>query len=129
VSAVVTVTVAALLVPVGGPVYAGTLAAGAPLFLSAYRSFHYVGGDPRAVRAFFTSNVFLAVAFVAWGVDGVVAGRPVVTGTVAAAVTVAAFVGLWIARPRLDGVRASPPPAWVRRTVRACDRLRLRVTG
>lgn len=128
-SAVVTVAVGASLVPVAGPVYAGTLAAGAPLFVSAYRSFHRIGGDPRAVRAFFTSNVFLAVAFVAWGVDGVVAGRPVVTGIVAVAVTVAAFVGLWIARPRLDGVSASPPPAWVRRTVRACDRLRLRVTG
>lgn len=128
ISALGTIAVAALLVPVAGPVYAGALAAGAPLFGSVYRTFHRVGGEPRAVRAFFTSNVFLAAAFVAWGVDGIVAAEPV-GGVVAAAVTTAAFVGLWIARPSLDGVRASPPPAWVRRTVRACDRLRLRVTG
>jgi protoheme IX farnesyltransferase len=128
-SALGTVAVAALLVPVAGPAYAGALAVGVPLLLVAYRSFERLGDDSQAVRAFFTSNVFLAAAFVAWGVDGVVAGHPVVVGIAAATVTVAAFVGLWIARPRLDGVRASPPPAWVQRTVRACDRLRLRVTG
>jgi len=128
ISALGTVGVATLLVPVAGPIYAGALAAGAPLFGSVYRTFYRVGGESRAVRAFFTSNVFLAATFVAWGVDGVVAAEPV-GAVVAAAVTVTAFVGLWIARPSLDGVRASPPPAWVQRTVRACDRLRVRVTG
>jgi len=128
-SALGTVAVAALLVPLAGPVYAGTLVAGAPLFLVAYRAYHRAGGAPRAVRAFFTSNTFLAVAFVGWGIDGVVAAEPVVAGAVAATATATAFVGLWIARPSLDGVRASPPPAWVRRAVRAYDRLRVRVTG
>ncbi|AZH27025.1 protoheme IX farnesyltransferase [Haloplanus aerogenes] len=128
-SALGTVAVAALLVPLAGPVYAGTLAAGVPLFLVAYRAYHRGGGEPRAVRAFFTSNTFLAVAFVAWGVDGVVALEPTAAYLVAAAATVTAFVGCWIARPSLDGVRASPPPTWVRRAVRAYDRLRVRVTG
>jgi protoheme IX farnesyltransferase len=128
-SALGTVAVAGLLVPVAGPAYAGSLAVGAPLFLLAYRPFTRGGDDPHAVRAFFTSNVFLAVAFVAWGVDGVVSGRPFVTAAVAAAVTVTAFVGLWIGRPSLRGVRAAPPPLCVRRAVRAYDRLRIRVTG
>jgi len=81
------------------------------------------------VRAFFTSNVLLATAFVAWGVDGIVTGGSVVTATVAAVATLTAFLGLWIARPSLRGVRAAPPPVWLRRAVRACDRLRVRVTG
>ena len=128
-SALGTVAVAALLLPVAGPAYAGSLVVGAPLFLVAYRPLCRGGGEPHAVRAFFTSNVLLAVAFVAWGVDGVVAGRPVVMGGVAAVATVIAFVGLWIGRPSLRGVRASPPPLWVRRAVRAYDRLRIRVLG
>jgi len=125
-SALGTVVVAALLVPLSGPVYAGTVAAAVPLFLLAYRSFHREGGETRAVRAFFTSNVLLTVAFVAWGVDGVVSTRPLVAGVVAAAATVVAFAGLWIARPSLGGVRAAAPPDWA---IRACDRLRIRVTG
>jgi len=124
-----TVAVAGLLVPVAGPAYVGSLAVGAPLFCLAYRPFTRGGDDPHAVRAFFTSNVFLAVAFVAWGVDGVVTGRPFVTAVVAAVATAAAFVGVWIGRPSLGGVRAAPPPLWVRRAARACDRLRIRVTG
>ena len=128
-SAVGTVVVAVLLLPAAGAAYAGSLVVGAPLFLLVYRSFHRVGGEPQAVRAFFTSNAFLAVAFVAWGVDGVVTGHALLTGTVAAVATATAFVGLWTARPSLRGVRAAPPPLWVSRAARACDRLRLRVTG
>ncbi|WP_251331213.1 protoheme IX farnesyltransferase [Haloplanus pelagicus] len=128
-SAVGTVAVAAALVPVAGPAYAGSFVGGVPLFLFAYRTFAGGGGESHAVRAFFTSNVLLTVTFVAWGVDGVVAGRPLVTGTVAATGTVVAFVGLWIARPSLGDVRAAPAPNWVGRAVRAYDRLRVRVTG
>jgi protoheme IX farnesyltransferase len=126
-SALATVAVAALVVPVAGHVYAGSLAAGAPLFLGAYRTFERRGGDAHAVRAFFSSNVLLAVAVVAWGLDGVVTGGPL-AAAVAAAATVAAFVGVWIAGPSLDGVRAAPP-AWVAWAMRACGRLRVRVTG
>jgi protoheme IX farnesyltransferase len=128
-SALGTVAVAALLVPFAGPVYAGSVAAAVPLFLVAYRSFHRDGDGTRAVRAFFTSNVFLAALFVALGVDGVMSGRPLVAGVVAAAATAAAVVGLWIARPSLGGVRAAAPPEPVTRAARACDRLRVRVTG
>jgi protoheme IX farnesyltransferase len=127
-SAVGTVAVAVLLLPAAGATYAGSLVGGAPLFLLAYRSVHRVGGEPQAVRAFFTSNAFLAVAFVAWGVDGVVTGHALLTGTVAAVSTATAFVGCWTARPSLRGVRAAPPPLPVSRVARACDRLRLRVT-
>ena len=128
-SAVGTVAVAVLLLPAAGATYAGSLVVGAPLFLLTYRAFHRVGGDPQAVRAFFTSNVFLAVAFVAWGIDGVVTGHALLTGTVAAVATATAFVGLWTARPSLRGVRAAPPPLPVSRAARACDRLRVRMTG
>lgn len=128
-SALGTVAVAALLVPFAGAAYSGALVVGAPLFLFAYRCFHRVGGDPQAVRAFFTSNVLLTVTFVAWGIDGVATGRPLVTGTVAAVATAAAFVGLWLAGPSLRGVPTAPPPAWMQHAVRAYDRLRVRVTG
>jgi len=128
-SALGTVAVAVLLVPVADPAYAGSLVVGAPLYLLAYRPFTRGRDDTHAVRAFFTSNVFLAVAFVAWGVDGVVTGRPFVTAAVAAVATVTAFVGLWMGRPSLRGVRAAPPPLWVRRAARAYDRLRVRVSG
>jgi protoheme IX farnesyltransferase len=128
-SRVGTLDLAALALTTAGSAYAGSLVVGAPSFLLAYRSFHRVGGEPQAVRAFFTSNAFLAVAFVAWGVDGVVTGHALLTGTVAAVATAAAFVGLWTARPSLRNVRAAPPPLWVSRAARACDRLRVRVTG
>jgi protoheme IX farnesyltransferase len=126
-SALATVGVAALLVPVAGVVYAATLAVATPAFLFAYRSFASVGGEERAVRAFFTSNVLLAVVFVAWGLDGVGAGRP--TAAVAAVAAVAAFAGLWTARPSLDGVRAAPAPDPATLAAWAYDRLRLRGTG
>ena len=127
-SALATVAVAVLLVPFAGPIYAGCLATGGPLFLVAYRSFYRDGGEARAVRAFFTSNILLAAAFVAWGADGVASGRPLVAGGVAAAVTAAALLGLWMVRPSLGSVRAAPAE-WVTHVVRACGRLRVRVTG
>lgn len=91
-----------------GPVYAAAVLVAAPAFLLAYRSFARYGGDARAVRAFFTSNAFLAAVFVGWALAGVVNG-PVAVGS-AAAVSMLAVAGVWLGRPSLDGVRAAPVP-------------------
>jgi len=125
-SALGTAAVAALLVPVASPVYAVTVAAAVPPFLFAYRAFATAGGPAQAVRAFFTSNVLLAALFVGWGAGGVV-GNVAAASVVVAVATLAAFAGLWLARPRLGDVRAAPPPEWLVRASRAYDRLR--VTG
>jgi protoheme IX farnesyltransferase len=110
-SALVAVAVAALLLPFAGRLYATAFAIGSPLLLAAYRSFHRSGSDPSAVRAFFTSNAFLAVLFAAWAADGVVATASPAAVVVTAALAVAAFASLWARQPALRGVPAAPV-AW-----------------
>jgi protoheme IX farnesyltransferase len=108
-SALLTVLTAAALVPFAGPVYAGALAAGSVLFLLAYRGFYTAGTDSTAVRAFFTSNVYLALLFVGWAVDGSLAAGP--AGALGSAGLSALLIGwLWSRRPRLGGVPAAPGP-------------------
>jgi protoheme IX farnesyltransferase len=80
-SALATVAVAAALVPAAGPVYLGAAAPACGLFLLAYRAFARRGGDALAVRAFFTSNVALATAFVGWGLSGVTGGPLAAVGS------------------------------------------------
>jgi protoheme IX farnesyltransferase len=111
-SALAAVGVAALPAVVAGPVYAATLAAAAPPFLLAYRRFSREGTDAAAVRAFFSSNLFLAVCFLAWGAGGVLP-RSLQPGAVAAALSVPwLFVRLWRARPALRGVRGAVGAEW-----------------
>jgi protoheme IX farnesyltransferase len=109
-SALVTVGLAALVVPAAGPVYAAAGAVAAPTLLVAYRSFARRGGDERAVRAFFTSNAVLAALFVGWALSGVTGG-PLAIG-VSAFVSALAVAGVWRGRPSLDGVRAAPAPGF-----------------
>jgi protoheme IX farnesyltransferase len=106
-SALATLVVAAAAVPFAPPVYAVTLAVGGALFLLAYRAFHRDGGGPAAVRAFFSSNCFLALLFVAWGVGGVADLGALGVGA-AGCLAVAAFAGMWRARPGLRGVPSAP---------------------
>jgi protoheme IX farnesyltransferase len=110
-SALVTVAVAAIVVPAAGPVYAAAFVAAVPALLVAYRSFARRGGDERAVRAFFTSNAVLAALFVGWALSGVADG-PLAAGA-SAVVAVLAVAGVWRGRPSLDGVRGAPAPGVV----------------
>lgn len=108
-SALLTVATAAALVPTAGPVYVGALLAGTGPFLLAYRQFHAVGTDATAVRAFFSSNLYLAALFVGWAVDGTVTAGT--AGGVATAIaTVGLFLFVWSRRPSLRGVESSPIP-------------------
>jgi len=118
ISALLTVLIAALAVPVAGPVYAGVLVAGSVCFLLAYRAYAATGAGPSAVRAFFTSNVHLAVLFLGRAVDGVLA-VPAWAGPVAAGVVVFAFRRTWAARPSLKGIDGAHGDLWpaVRRRV------------
>ncbi|WP_336002819.1 heme o synthase [Halorientalis halophila] len=127
VSALATVGTAGLLVPFAGPVYAGAVLPAAALFGLAYRPFARRGGDARAVRAFFSSNVFLAAVFLGWAVSGIT-DAPVVAVAVALG-TVGLFVGIWSRRPALDGVRAAPGPDWAGLATRARDRLTVELGG
>jgi protoheme IX farnesyltransferase len=105
-SAVATVLTAAAVLPFAGYAFAGAVAAGSVLFLLAYRAFHVTGTDQAAVRAFFTSNVYLAVLFVGWAVDGLLSVGPV--GGLASAALSALLIGwLWSRRPSLGGVPAA----------------------
>lgn len=107
-SAVGTLAVAAAAVPFAPAPYATVLAVGGALFLAGFRQFHREGTDAAAVRAFFTSNTFLAALFVAWGAGGAAGGVGPVGQLLAAALTAGLFAWLWTRRPALDGVRSAP---------------------
>jgi protoheme IX farnesyltransferase len=109
VSALLTVVTAAALVPFAGPVYLGALLAGTAAFLVAYRQFHAIGTDATAVRAFFSSNLYLTVVFVGWAVDGTLAASHA-GGLAAALATVGLFGLVWARRPALRGVQSAPAP-------------------
>jgi len=110
-AAVATVLLAAVAVPFAGGIYAAVLVVGGACFLLDYWGFYRNGGDALAVRAFFTSNTFLALLFVAWGVGGVL-GTGASAGTLLATAfgTGLAFVGLWSATPSLNGVESADAP-------------------
>ena len=85
---------------------------GGALFVRGFRQFDRAGSEPAAVRAFFTSNLFLAVLFTSWGLGGVVSDAgPWIRVLVAIALPVL-FVRLWTARPALRDVRASGGDEW-----------------
>jgi protoheme IX farnesyltransferase len=107
-----TLVVAAALVPFAGLLYAVTLVAAGSAFLLGYRGFGRTGSEPDAVRAFFTSNLFLSTLFVAWGVGGIAGGAETALAAVALVAVPVLFVGLWNARPSLRGVRAEPGHEW-----------------
>lgn len=87
-----------------GTTYAIAAIVGTPLFLFTYRAFRRTRSERAAVRAFFTSNCYLAVLFIAWAADGAVASR--VTPIIASVGVPAVFAWLWRAQPSLRGVAA-----------------------
>jgi protoheme IX farnesyltransferase len=107
-SAVGTLVVAAAALPFAPAPYASVFVVGGALFLAGFRQFHRMGTDAAAVRAFFTSNTFLAVLFVAWGVGGATGGVGPAGQLLAAALTAGTFAWLWTRRPALDGVTSAP---------------------
>lgn len=124
VSAVSTATLALLLVPLAGTAYAVAVLVASPLYLIAYWAYYRGGGEPEAVRAFFTSNLYLAVVFLAWAVDGVVDVGPLGV-LVEVAVVAFAFGRLWAVRPALRDIPAAvggewlPARRWIEREYRA----------
>lgn len=107
-----TIAVAAFAIPFANPPYAITVIVGGALFVLGFYQFHRTGTEPAAVRAFFTSNLYLGVLFVAWGFGGVVTDAGVVVQILSAVVLPILFVGLWISRPSLRGVPASVGGEW-----------------
>jgi protoheme IX farnesyltransferase len=109
-AALSTVAVAAVVAVYAGPVYRVAAAAGTVPFLLAFYGFYRAGTEPAAVRAFFTSNTYLAVLFLAWAGEAAVGSL----GPGGAAAVALAAVGLhgwvWRVRPSLRGVEAGPPP-------------------
>lgn len=107
-----TVVVVACAIPFAGPPYAVTAVVGSGLFVLGFRQFLRTGTERAAVRAFFTSNLFLAALFAAWGVGGVAPGLAPWTQLVALVALPVLFVGLWTARPALRGVPCAVGGEW-----------------
>lgn len=113
-SAVAATGTAVLVVPFATTVYTLALALAAPLYLVAFWTYYRAATEPTAVRAFFTSNLFVAVLFSAWAANGLLATVPAAV-LLAEAVTVAGLYGwLWRSRPRLRGVPAAAVEGWER---------------
>ena len=105
-AAIATAALAVGIAPLVGPTYAAAAVVGSPLFLAAYWQYRRTRSERAAVSAFFTSNCYLAVLFLAWAAGGV-------TGSWLAPVTVGAltpflFAWLWERQPSLRGVEAAP---------------------
>ncbi|MDZ7701317.1 MAG: protoheme IX farnesyltransferase [Halobacteriales archaeon] len=120
--ALLTAGMAALAVPLAGPLYAGALAGGLGPYLIAFRRFRTEGTEPTAVRAFFSANLFLAVLFVGWAAGGLVGAVSLPAAAAVALGVTTLFLGLWVARPSLRGVEAAAGDGSA-----ALERLRSRV--
>lgn len=116
-------TVAAVItvIPFAGAPYGVTAVVGTALFVLGFRPFIRTGTEPTAVRAFFTSNLFLAALFVAWGVGGVAPGLTPWSQLLALAALPALFVGLWTAQPELRGISSAVGGEWRPVTDRIID--------
>lgn len=111
-SAWATLVVAGAAVPFAGPLYATALLVGGACLLVGFSQFHREGTEEAAVRAFFTSNLFLAALFAAWGLEGILPGGLNVLAVVAAVGLPLLFVRMWTARPSLDGVPGAVGGEW-----------------
>jgi len=103
-----TVAVAAAVVPFAGSVYAGSALAGSPCFLLAYRQYRRSRTEETAVRAFFTSNCYLGVLFLAWAADGLFPTASPAASVAAGLLVLATFAWMWTGRPSLRGVESAP---------------------
>jgi protoheme IX farnesyltransferase len=107
-----TVAVVLAVVPFAAPPYGATAVVGSALFVLGYRPFLRTGSERAAVRVFFTSNLYLAALFVAWGAGGVMPDLTPWSQLVALAAVPALFVGMWVAQPSLRGVPAAVGGEW-----------------
>ncbi|MEF8802248.1 MAG: heme o synthase [Halolamina sp.] len=107
-----TVLTVVCMIPFAGAPYTVTAVVGSALFVLGFRQFLRTGTERAAVRAFFTSNLFLAALFGAWGVGGVAVDLAPWSQLVALLVLPMLFVGLWSARPGLRGVRGAVGGEW-----------------
>lgn len=110
VSAFLTIVLALGQVVLAGPVSAVAVGSAGPLYFLSVLWYRRSGTSSSAVRAFFSSNLYIAIVFVAWAVDGAVASLPPATVPLVAGVIIAAFWSLWRYRPTLGGVRSGPVP-------------------
>lgn len=113
VSALVTVALALALTPVAGTAYTVAVILGSPLYLVAYLAYYRGGSEPEAVRAFFTSNLYLAVVFLAWAVGGILPAIGPLGTVLEAAIIPFMFVKMWTARPGLRGVEGAVGGEWL----------------
>jgi len=122
-AAVSTVVVTFAAVPFTTLLYSVASIVAGGFFLLGFHHFYRTGTEEAAVRAFFTSNLYLAVLFLAWGLGGVTAGVPSVRLGLAVVGIPVLFVKLWRVQPSLRGVRAAPGGEWRVVTVPLRDRL------
>jgi protoheme IX farnesyltransferase len=107
-AALATVAVAAAIDPFAGPIYAVSALVGSPCFLLDYRQYRRTRTERAAVRAFFTSNCYLAVLFLAWAVDGVFPTTSPIVPIGVGLLVPAIFGWMWANQPSLRGVEAAP---------------------
>lgn len=107
-AAVATVAVAVVTVPFTGQIYAICVLVGSPCLLLAYRQYHQTITERAAVRAFFTSNCYLAVLFLAWAADGLLPATSHAVLLGSGLLVLAGFLLLWREQPSLRNVPAAP---------------------
>jgi len=113
VSALATVALTVGVVPVLDTTYVVAVAVASPLYLVAYWAYYRGGGEPEAVRAFFTSNLYLAVVFVAWALGGALGDIGLLGYAIEATIIPFMFVKMWTARPALHGVEGAVGGEWL----------------
>jgi protoheme IX farnesyltransferase len=107
VAALLTGGLAVALLPWAGQLYGATVLTGLPCFGWAYLTYVQRGSKATAVRAFFSSNAFLAALVVGWAAGGLL--RPsVTTNLLTATLVTGLFAWVWRARPALREVRSAP---------------------
>lgn len=108
VSVWVTLFVAVVAIPFTQPPYAITVIVGGTCLVLGYSQFYREGTEAAAVRAFFTSNLFLATVFLAWGLSGVVDSGEILLRMSVIIVLPFAFYRLWTLGLSLRGVNGAP---------------------
>jgi hypothetical protein len=101
VSALLTAAVGFAVALAAGPIYLGAVAVASPPFVIAMGRFRQAPCDRTAVAAFFASNTYLAVLYLAWGTGGVLAAGFVPGAVAGGALAAMAFAGLARGAPTL----------------------------
>ena len=108
VSVWVTLSVAVAAIPFTSPPYGITVIVGGTCLVLGYSQFYREGTEAAAVRAFFTSNLFLAAVFFAWGLSGVIDSGETLLRIGVILVLPFLFYRLWTLGLSLRGVNGAP---------------------